>query len=79
MTPTAPCTTTIHKGWAAAAEVSTISHWNMCWWLDGEEQELLRDEAQRAEDERLDVKAACERETDPPERSREDERELIRL
>jgi|SoiMethySBSTD1v2_1073268.scaffolds.fasta_scaffold168862_3 hypothetical protein len=51
----------------------------MCWWLDGEEQELLRDEAQRAEDERLDVEAACERETEPPERSRDDERELIRL
>ena len=51
----------------------------MCWWLDGEEQELLRDEAQRAEDERRDVEAACEREPPPPERPREDERELIRL
>jgi hypothetical protein len=27
----------------------------MCWWLDGEEQELLKDEAQREEDERRDV------------------------
>ena len=51
----------------------------MCWWLDGEEQELLRDEAERAEDERRDVDAARERERPPPERTREDERELIRL
>jgi hypothetical protein len=51
----------------------------MCWSSDWEEQELLRDEAQRAEDERREVEAARERETPPPERTREDERELIRL
>jgi hypothetical protein len=52
----------------------------MCWSSDwGEEQELLRDEAQRAEDERREVEAAREREAPPPERTREDERELIRL
>ena len=52
----------------------------MCWWSDGEEEQLLRDEAQRAEDERRDVEAACERETPPrSEREGEDERELIRV
>ena len=51
----------------------------MCWWLDGEEQELVNDQAQREEDERRDVEAAQERETQRPERTREVERELIRL
>ena len=51
----------------------------MCWWLDGEEQELLKDEAQREADERRDVEEAREREAPPPERTRKDERELIRL
>ena len=51
----------------------------MCWWLDGEEQELLRDEERRADDERRDVEAAREREALPRERTREGERELIRL
>ena len=50
----------------------------MCWWSDGEEEQLLRDEAQRAEDERRDVEAACECEKAPPERAGDDERELIR-
>ena len=51
----------------------------MCWWLDGEEQELVKDQARREEDERRDVEAARERETPAPERTREGERELIRL
>jgi hypothetical protein len=51
----------------------------MCWSSDWEEQELLRDEAQRAEDERRDLEAARERETEVPERRPEDERELVRV
>jgi hypothetical protein len=50
----------------------------MCWSSDWEEQELLRDEAQRAEDERRDLEAAREREAAVPERRPEDERELVR-
>lgn len=61
---------------ASARTVFTVSDTA---WFDGEEQELLRDEAERAEDERRDVDAARERERPPPERTREDERELIRL
>ena len=47
----------------------------MCWSSDWEEQELLRDEERREDDERRSVEDVTKREPEPDE----PERELIRV
>jgi hypothetical protein len=51
----------------------------MCWSSDWEEQELLKDEERRADDERRGVEAAAERTAVEAERQPESERELVRV
>jgi hypothetical protein len=49
----------------------------MCWSSDWEEQELLRDEERREDDERRSVEVAAEPMVTEPEPARESERELV--
>lgn len=51
----------------------------MCWSSDWEEQELLKDEERREDEDRRTVEVAAERTATEPEREPESERELVRI